>query len=111
MQTDDLPTETEPAGTILVGSQHKRAYLYVCQSAERMAIERENARLHGVQDMREFVFVLDGQRFELTFDDLKRRLIGPPCIECGGVVKASQGGICMACVGESSDSAEARHAK
>lgn len=64
----------EPPGTILVGSANKRAYLFISQSTERMAVERANAAQFGVQDMRDFVFVLDGQKFELSFDELKARL-------------------------------------
>jgi hypothetical protein len=65
---------TEPAGTVLLGSLDKRAYLYVSQSAERMEIERQNARSAGVQDVRDFVFELDGERIELDYRTLKKRL-------------------------------------
>lgn len=76
MRAEDLPLSDleEPAGTILVGSQNKRAYIFVCQSEERMAIERKNAADHGVQDMREFVFVLDGEVFDLTYAELRGAL-------------------------------------
>ena len=73
MRVEDLPLGDyeEPAGTILVGSQNKGTYLYVCQTAERMAIERKNAAQCGVQDMRDFVFVFDGKRYELSFEQLR----------------------------------------
>lgn len=66
---------TEPAGTVLLCSLNKRAYLYVSQSAERMEIERANARDAGVQDMHDFVFELDGRRIELDYRTLKKRLL------------------------------------
>lgn len=64
----------EHPGTVLLGSSEKRSYLYVNQSAERMEIERANARQHGVQDVIDFVFVLDGERVELSYDELRERL-------------------------------------
>lgn len=77
-QPDDRPDDDdEPVGTILTGSAIKRAYLYVCQSEERMRIERENAAKYGVQDIRDFVFVLDGTKVELTYAELKARLLTP----------------------------------
>lgn len=77
-QSDDRPDDNdEPAGTVLLGSAIKRAYLYVCQSAERMQIEHENAAKYGVQDIRDFVFVLDGIKVELTYAELKVRLLSP----------------------------------
>ncbi len=68
----DLPINglAESAGTILIGSQHKRAYLFLSTTAERMEVERANAAAHGVQDLRDFVFVLDGRRYELTYKQL-----------------------------------------
>lgn len=77
MKTEDLPMGDldEPPGTILVGSMNKRAYLFLSQSAERMVYERQQARSQGVQDMREFVFVFDGQRVVLTYEELKERLL------------------------------------
>jgi hypothetical protein len=66
---------SEPAGTVLLGSLHKRAYLYVSQSTERMEIERENARRAGVQDVIDFVFELDGKRVELDYRTFKKRLL------------------------------------
>lgn len=57
-----------------MGSLKQRTYLYVSQSAGRMEIERANARDHGVQDIIDFVFVLDGERIELSYEELKARL-------------------------------------
>ena len=64
----------EPDGTVLLGSIEQRAYLFVCQSAKRMAIERCNARQAGIQDFADFVFVLDGERVEFTYEEFRRRL-------------------------------------
>ena len=64
----------EPPGTVIIGSANKRTYLYVCQSAERMEIERKSAHEQGIQDIRDFVFVLDGITFELTYEELKSAL-------------------------------------
>ena len=77
LETGDLLLDDfeEPAGTILCGSQNKRTYLYVCQTAARMKVERENAARAGVQDVRDFVFVLDGERYELSFEMLRDALM------------------------------------
>lgn len=77
---DDLPLSElqDPPGTILVCSQQKRAYLFLSMTADRMNTERANAAAHGVQDVRDFVFVLDGERFVLTFDELRDRLSAKP---------------------------------
>jgi hypothetical protein len=64
----------EPAGTVLLGSIRKRAYLYVCQTDDRMEIERANARQHGIQDPIDFLFYFDGQRFAVSYADLKAML-------------------------------------
>ena len=72
---DYVPDDDEPVGTILVGSAMKRAYLYVCQSEERMQVEHQNAADYGVQDLRDFVFILDGVKVELTYLELKERLL------------------------------------
>jgi hypothetical protein len=100
----------ECPGTVLLGSLDKRCYLFCRQTAERMAIERADARRHGIRDPIDFVFEFDGRRFELGYDDLLRRLLGPVCLQCGGYIKARQGGLCMACVGEGGAS-ENRSAK
>ena len=39
-----------------------------------MAIERQNARQHGIQDPIDFVFEFDGLRHELSYEELKQRL-------------------------------------
>lgn len=80
MRVEDrpIPDYDEPAGTILVGSQNKRAYLFVAMTEERMKIERENAARQGVQDLREFVFVFDGRREVFTYEQLKDRLFNGP---------------------------------
>lgn len=65
------PVSGEPAGTILLGSIDKGAYLFLCQSSARMRIERENARQYGIQDPIDFVFEFDGVRYELRYDDLR----------------------------------------
>ena len=70
----------EPAGTVLVGSQNKRVYLFLSMTEARMEIERTNARNSGVQDLREFVFVFEGHAIELTYEQLKQRLFDP--IQC-----------------------------
>jgi len=82
-RADDLPLSDlqEPPGTILVGSQQKRAYLFLSMTAKRMKAERANAIASGVQDVRDFVFVLDGERFVLTFDELRDRLSAKPGME------------------------------
>ncbi len=79
-KTDDLPRGDmdEPPGTILIGSMNKRAYLHISQTGERMKIERANAARHGVQDIRDFVFILDGERVVLTYQQLRERLIRTP---------------------------------
>jgi hypothetical protein len=64
----------EPPGTVLIGSINKRAYLYICQTEQRMEIERKNARYYGIQDPIDFVFVLDGKRHELSYDQLRALL-------------------------------------
>jgi methyl coenzyme M reductase subunit C-like uncharacterized protein (methanogenesis marker protein 7) len=64
----------EPPGTVLLGSIDKRSYLFLCQTSERMTIERQNAREYGIQDPIDFVFELDGVRHELSYEELKRRL-------------------------------------
>ena len=72
------PTEKklsgEPVGTVLLGSINKRCYLFLCQSAERMKIERRNARQHGIRDPIDFVFEFDGQRYELSYEQLRALL-------------------------------------
>lgn len=67
----------EIPGTVLCGSIQKRCYLYVNQSEERMHLERAQARKAGVQGIADFVFVLDGQRVALSYDELKARLLAP----------------------------------
>ena len=42
-----------------------------------MAYERMAAVQAGVNNMREFVFVLDGERVELSYEQLKQRLLTP----------------------------------
>ena len=65
---------SEPPGTVLLGSINKRAYLYICQTEERMEIEHKNACQHGIQDPIDFVFEFDGERFALSYSQLKRAL-------------------------------------
>jgi hypothetical protein len=65
----------EPAGTVLLGSIEKRAYLYVVQTCERMRLEHANARQHGIQDPHDYVFVLDGHRFEISHEGLLSALL------------------------------------
>jgi hypothetical protein len=67
----------ERPGTVLLGSIGKRAYLFLCQTAERMGIERQNARQHGIQDPIDFVFEFDGRRHELSYEELRDRLQQP----------------------------------
>jgi len=80
----------EPAGTVLLGSIDKRAYLFLCQSAERMKIERQNARQYGIQDPVDFVFEFDGVRHEVSYERLKYALTelsqsdDGPCTQCNG---------------------------
>lgn len=98
--TSEKRLSGEPPGTILLGSIDKRCYLFVCQSALRMQVERANARAQGIQDPIDFVFEFDGQRFELSYEDLWRRIVGPVCFDCGGIIKATEGGVCRPCSGE-----------
>lgn len=65
----------EPPGTVLLGSLNKRCYLFLCQSAERMATERANARQHGIQDPVDFVLEFDGVRYELSYEQLRDALL------------------------------------
>jgi len=60
----------EPAGTVLLGSINKQCYLFLCQTAARMTIERQNARQHGIQDPIDFVFEFEGERYELSYEQL-----------------------------------------
>lgn len=60
-------TSGEPEGTVLLGSIDKRCYLFLCQTAKRMEIERANARQHGIQDPIDFIFELEGTRYEVSY--------------------------------------------
>lgn len=66
----------EPAGTVLLGSIDKRCYLFLCQSSVRMRIEHETAHANGIQDLTDFVFEFDGQRYELSYAQLRGLLAG-----------------------------------
>lgn len=67
----------EPPGTVLLGSINRGCYLFLCQTAERMKIERANARQSGIQDPIDFVFELDGRRHELSYEQLVGLLTAP----------------------------------
>ncbi len=65
----------EQAGTILMGSLQKSAYLYVNQTTDRMQQERSNAERAGVDHLYDFVFVFDGTVIALSYEELKARLL------------------------------------